>query len=73
LQWLYGQLQNYKYPWSSTRLRFYNEAATVLLFAIIFTAVFRDTTKWLYGVGGIIGLGVLLSLGILLYKKLRKN
>jgi putative membrane protein len=73
LQWLYGKLQNYQYPWSSTRLRFYNEVATILLFAIIFTAVFRDTTKWLYGVAGIIGLGILLSLGILLYKKLRKH
>ena len=73
LQWLYKNLQKEKYPWSSTQLRFYNEVATILLFAIIFTAVFRDTTKWVYGVAGLIGLGVLLSFGIMLYKKVRKD
>lgn len=73
LQWLYNKLQKGKYPWTSTQLRFYNEVATVLLFAIIFTAVFRDTTKWVYGVAGLIGLGVLLSLGIMFYKKVRKD
>ncbi len=73
LHWMYKKLQIDVYPMTSMQLRFYNEAATILLFAIIFTATFRDAISWIYGVLGIIGLGVLLSLGIMLYKKLRKN
>jgi len=73
LQWMYKKLQNDQYPMSSMQLRFYNEAATILLFAIIFTATFKNAMSGLYGILGIVGLGVLLSLGIMLYKKLRKN
>jgi len=73
LNWIYNRLQKDRYSMSSTQLRFYNEAATILLFAIIFTAIFKNTLSGLYGILGIVGLGVLLSFGILLYKKLRKN
>jgi len=73
LQWMYKKLQRDQYPMSSTQLRFYNEAATILLFAIIFTATFKNTMSGIYGIFGIVGLGVLLSLGIMLYKKFRKN
>jgi putative membrane protein len=73
LHWLYRKLQKEKYPWSSMRLRFYNEVATVLLFAIVFTAVFKNVSSWMYGAGGIVALGVLLSLGIMFYKRLRKG
>jgi len=70
---LYKKLQKDQYPMSSMQLRFYNEAATILLFAIIFTATFKNTISGFYGILGIVGLGVLLSLGIMLYKKARKN
>lgn len=58
---------------TSTQLRFYNELATILLFAIIFTVVFRNTISWLYGAGGLLLLGVVLSVGIMLYKKSRNS
>jgi len=73
LHWLYTRLQKDQYPMTSTQLRFYNEAATILLFAIVFTATFKNTMSGLYGILGIVGLGVLLSFGIMLYKKLRKD
>jgi putative membrane protein len=73
LHWLYLKLQRDQYPMSSTQLRFYNEAATILLFAIIFTVTFKDVMSWLYGVGGLIFLGISLSAGILVYKKMRKS
>jgi len=73
LHWLYRKLQADTYPMSTMQLRFYNEVATVLLFAIIFTAVFKSTMSWIYGVLGIVGLGIILSLGVLLYKKVRKD
>lgn len=70
---LYLRLKNDRYPWSSMQLRFYNEVATVLLFAIIFTVIFRSAGSWVYGVVGIIALGVLLSLGIMVYKRMRRD
>lgn len=73
LHWLYRKQQRNKFPMTSTQLRFYNELATVLLFAIIFTVVFKTTFSWFYGAGGLLLLGVVLSLGIMLYKKSRKN
>ena len=73
LQWMYGKLQKEDYPMTSMQLRFYNEAATILLFAIVFTATFKNTMSGLYGILGIVGLGVLLSFGIMLYKKFRKD
>ncbi|MCZ4407894.1 CopD family protein [Cryomorphaceae bacterium 1068] len=73
LHWLYGKLQKGEYPLTSMQLRFYNEAATILLFAIVFTATFKNTMSGLYGILGIVGLGVLLSFGIMLYKKFRKD
>ncbi len=61
------------YPMKSGQLRFYNELATILLFAIVFTVVFKNTMSWVYGVGGIIALGVVLSIAIMLYRRARKK
>lgn len=57
----------------STNLRFFNELATLLLFAIVFTAVLKNTSGWAYGVVGLLGLGVVLSVAIMLYRKARKK
>jgi len=73
LHWLYRKQKRDKFPMSSTQLRIYNELATILLFAIIFTVVFKTTISWLYGAGGLILLGVVLTLGIMLYKKSRNK
>ena len=73
LHWLYRKQQGNKFPMTSTQLRFYNELATILLFAIVFTVVFRNTISWLYGAGGLLALGVILSIAIMLYKRSRKN
>lgn len=70
---LFRKMQRDRYPMTSGQLRFYNELATVLLFAIVFTVVFKNTMSWAYGVGGILLLGIVLSVAILLYKKSRKK
>ena len=70
---MFNKLQGDSYPLSSGKLRFYNELATVLLFAIVFTVVFKNTMSWLYGAGGIIALGVVLSIAIMLYRRARKR
>lgn len=70
---IFMKMQHDTYPMTSGQLRFYNELATILLFAIVFTVVFKNTMSWAYGAGGIILLGVLLSVAIMLYRKARKK
>lgn len=70
---IFKKQQQDKYPMTSGQLRFYNELATVLLFAIVFTVVFRNTMSWIYGVGGILVLGVVLTIAIMLYRRARKR
>jgi putative membrane protein len=52
-------------------MRFWNEGATLLLFAIVFLAVLKSSFHWIFGVIGLVGLAVLLAMGIRLYKKYR--
>lgn len=70
---LYSQLQKGVYTWTSNQMRMWNEGATLILFAIIFLVIVRDAFNWIYGVIGILLLGVMLMLGIKLYKRFRKN
>lgn len=68
---IYKQLQNDVIKWTSNQMRIWNEGATLILFAVIFLVMLRDTFNWIYGVVGIILLGVMLMLGIKLYKRIR--
>ena len=70
---IFKKLQRDVYPMSGNQLRFYNELATIMLFAIVFTVVFKNTMSWVYGTVGIIALGVVLSIAIMLYRKARKR
>ncbi|PID70814.1 MAG: protoporphyrinogen IX oxidase [Flavobacteriales bacterium] len=60
-------------PYSSAKIRMWNEVATILLFAIVFLVVLKNTISWIFGVSGLIGLGILLMLGYKWYKKLREK
>ncbi len=70
---MYLRIQNDQLKMSSTQLRFYNELATILLFAIVFTVVFKNAMSGLYGTLGIVSLGVLFSVAIVIYKRYRKK
>lgn len=70
---LFKELQAGKARWTSTQLRIWNEASTILLFAIVFLIVLKNTLSMVWGIAGLIGLAVLLMLGIRLYKKYRLN
>lgn len=59
--------------WSSTRLRLWNELATVLLFAIVFVVVLKSAINWIYGVIGLLLMGVMLMAAVKLYKKVRER
>ncbi len=68
---IYRQLQGDEVKYTSNYMRIWNEGATLILFAVIFLVVLKSAFNWIYGVIGILVLGVLLMLGIKLYKRIR--
>jgi len=69
---LFKQFQKDDIRHSSNYMRVWNEGATLILFSVVFLVILKGTFNWIFGVVGILGLGVLLMLGIRLYKSLRK-
>ena len=59
--------------WTSSKLRLWNELATIFLVAIVFIIVFKNQLNWIYATLSFFGVGVLLMILIKLYKKLRKS
>jgi putative membrane protein len=70
---MYLALQRDKIHYTSNFMRVWNEGATLLLFAIIFLAILKTSFDWIYGLIGLVGLGVVLMLGIRLYKRVRNK
>ncbi|NAS31771.1 CopD family protein [Flavobacteriaceae bacterium R38] len=70
---IYKQLQVDVVKYSTTYMRIWNEGATVILFAIIFLVILRNSLSWIFGVIGLVSLAVLLMLGIRFYKKIRNK
>lgn len=72
-QRLFSQLQKDCVKYSATQLRLWNEVATLLLFAIVFLVVLKDTVNWLWGLVGLLALGLILLGSTKLYKKIRRK
>ncbi|MEA1786595.1 CopD family protein [Arenibacter sp. GZD96] len=70
---MFAQLQKDEVNYSSQFMRIWNEGATILLFAIVFLVILKNTIGWVFGVIGIITLGILLMIGIKIYKGYRKR
>lgn len=70
---IYKNLQQGKAKWSSYRLRIWNEAATILLFAIVFLIVLKSLVNVFYGMLGLVMLSALLMLGIRVYRSSRER
>ena len=70
---IYKQLQNGALKYSSTKLRIWNEVATVLLFAIVFMVVLKNAVNWVYGVLGLLLLSFALMFAVKAYKKRRQR
>ncbi len=68
---IYKQLQRNEIKYTSNYMRVWNEGATLILFAVIFLVLLKSAINWIFGVIGILVLGVLLMLGIKLYKRIR--
>ena len=70
---IFKQLQRDQVKYTSQFMRIWNEVATLVLFAVTFLVILKNAFNWIYGVVGIIVLGILLMLGIKWYKKVRER
>ncbi|WP_458628122.1 CopD family protein [Winogradskyella sp. PC D3.3] len=69
----FKQLQNDEVKVTSSFMRIWNEGATFILFAVVFLVILKSSINWIFGVLGIIVLGILLMLGFKLYKHIRSK
>ncbi|MCB0446974.1 MAG: CopD family protein [Gelidibacter sp.] len=69
----YNQLQRDEVTKTSNFMRLWNEGATFILFAVVFLVILKSAINWLFGLIGIIVLGILLMLGFKIYKNIRAN
>jgi len=69
----YKQLQRDEVKKSSSYMRIWNEGATFILFAVIFLIVLKSALNWIFGIIGMIALGILIILGFKVYKNIRKK
>ena len=70
---IFKQQRSGIFKYSGNQLRFYNEVATVFLFAIVFLATVKSAGSLLYGLGGLIALIVVLITAIKIYKRIREK
>ncbi|MFS4492918.1 CopD family protein [Maribacter sp. 2308TA10-17] len=68
---IFKQLQRDEVRYTSRYMRIWNEVATLVLFAVVFLVILKSAINWVFGVLGILVLGVLIMLGIRLYKGIR--
>ncbi|NRD18449.1 CopD family protein [Winogradskyella eckloniae] len=69
----FKQLQNDEVKITSSYMRIWNEGATFILFAVVFLVILKSAINWVYGIIGLVVLGVLIMLGFKLYKNIRSK
>ena len=70
---IFKQLQRDEINYTSRFMRIWNEGATLILFAVVFLVILKSAFTWIFGVVGIIVLGILLMLGIRLYRRIQQK
>jgi putative membrane protein len=68
-----NELREGKFRFTSFQLRLFNEVATVILFAIVFLVVLKNTVDWLWGVFGLITFAVLIMTAVRIAKRIREK
>lgn len=70
---LFRQQQRQVFRYTGQQLRAWNEVPTLLLFAIVFLVVLKNTIDFLWGILFLISLIIILMLAIRIYKNIRKS
>ena len=69
----FKQLQRDEVKKSSSYMRLWNEGATFILFAVVFLIILKSAIDWVFGIIGMIVLGILIMLGFKIYKNIRSK
>ncbi len=67
------KLRNGIFKNTSTQLRLWNEVATVILVAIVFTVILKTAIDWLYGLIGLLVFSGVIMFAVKLYKRYREK
>lgn len=70
---IFRQQQNNVVTWNSTKLRIWNEVATIFLFAIVFLVILKNGLGMTYGLLGLAALILVLLVSIRTYKQIRNK
>lgn len=70
---IFAKQQKDNFPWSSFKLRLWNEVATLLLFIIVFLVVIKQNSGWVYGTLGVILFAATLFAATAIYKRNREK
>lgn len=70
-QWVLNRIISGTVPYSSQQFRLLNEIPTIILIAVVFIIVKKDSLNWIWGVAGIMGVAIALILATRLYKSYR--
>ena len=68
-----NQLDKNIFKYSSQQMRVWNEVGTLFLISIVFLIVLKDTMSMVWGIAGLLIVGILMMIGIKVYKKFRKD
>ncbi|WP_256007177.1 CopD family protein [Pedobacter deserti] len=67
------QLQTGIFKYSAFQLRMWNEVATILLVAIVFTVVLKSAVNWIYGLIGLLLFAIIIMAAVKWYKHYRNK
>lgn len=67
------QLRDGMFKFSSNQLRLWNEVATILLVAIVFTVILKSAVNWIYGLLGLIVFSAVIMTAVKIYKRYREK
>ena len=71
-QQIFNQFRKDVFGWTSFQLRLWNELATILLVAIVFTVILKSTLDWVYGIVGLFLFSIIIMSVVRAYKFLRR-
>ncbi|MFD1816915.1 protoporphyrinogen oxidase HemJ [Pseudarcicella hirudinis] len=70
---LIAELREDKFRFSGFQLRLFNEVATILLFAIVFLVVLKNTLDWIWGVAGLLAFAIIIMTAVKVVKSFREK
>jgi protoporphyrinogen IX oxidase len=70
---IYNQLQKSVVKYTSQQMRVWNEVGTLFLISIVFLIVLRSAMSMVWGIIGLLIIGIIMMIGIKVYKKFRKD